>query len=150
MILGKKAISEVLGALLMITITVSAFTLFYLYSVGLFGQLQGAQPQQVYVDKIALEFYDWTTPAQLKMEIRNVGSSNIIIKAVYIASNNVTTITWGSPPNTCTSGILPVQASCLLQLTAPSGLTVGVAYSVIIATARGGQIRLSATVGQIG
>lgn len=148
MILGKRAISEVLGALLMITITVSAFTGFYLYTVGLFGRLQGAQPQQVYVDKIAFEFYDWTNPAQLKVEIRNVGSSNIIIKAVYIASDNITT--WDNPPYTCNNGNLPVEASCLVQLTAPSGLTVGIAYSVVFATARGGQMRLSATVGQSG
>jgi flagellin-like protein len=155
MILGKRAVSEILGALLMITITVAAFTVFYLYSVGVFGQLQGAQPQQPYVDRIALEFYDWTDSSSahlLKMEIRNVGSSNIIIRAVYINANNVTTITWGSAPNTCPSGNLAVQASCLLQLTQPSGLnlTPGIAYSVVFSTARGGQIRLSATFGQTG
>jgi len=152
MILGKRAVSELLAALLVITITVAGFTVFYLYSVGLFGQLQGAQPQQPYVDRIALEFYDWTNPAQLKMEIRNVGSSNVVIRAVYINANNVTTITWGSAPNTCPSGNLAVQASCLLQLTQPSGLnlTPGIAYSVVFSTARGGQIRLSATFGQTG
>jgi hypothetical protein len=155
MILGKRAVSEILAALLMITITVACFTVFYLYSVGLFGQLQGAQPQQSYVDRIALEFYDWTQPATLKMEIRNVGSSNIIIKAVYIDGINVTTITWGNSPNTCPSGNLPVEATCLVQLTPPGGLNLsaaddGMSYSVVFATARGGQIRLSATVGQTG
>jgi flagellin-like protein len=157
MILGKRAISEVLGALLMIMITVTAFTLFYVYTAGVFGQLQGAQPQQPYVDRIALEFYDWTS-SPLKMEIRNVGSSNVIIKAAYIAGINVTKITWSSQPgssSTCPNGNnMPVQATCLVQLTPPPpselALTDGISYSVVLSTARGEQISLSATFGQVG
>jgi flagellin-like protein len=156
MILGKRAVSEILGALLMITITVAGFTVFYVYTVGLFGQLQGAQPQQPYVDRIALEFYDWTS-APLKMEIRNVGSSTVIIKAVYIAGINSTkSWIWNSAlggSNTCPNGnSMPVQATCLVQLTPPSVLTLtaGISYSVVFSTARGEQISLSATFGQVG
>ena len=150
MVLDKKAVAEIIAALLMITITISCFVVFYLYSVGLFGQLQGAQVQQSYSDTITLEFYDWTNPATLKIEVRNVGSTNIVIRAIYIAANNITAITWGTPPNTCTGGNLPVQATCLIQLPAPGGLTAGTSYSVVLATSRGALVRLTATVGQIG
>ena len=150
MALGKKAVAEIIAALLMITITISCFVVFYLYSVGLFGQLTGAQVQQSYSDTISLEFYDWTNPATLKMEVRNVGSTNIVIRAIYIAANNITSITWGTSPNTCTGGNLPVQATCLIQLPAPGGLTLGTSYSVVLATSRGALVRMSATVGQVG
>ena len=150
MILGKRGIAEIVAALLMISITVSCFLLFYIYSVGLFGQLQGTTVQQSYSDSIALEFYDWTNPSTLKIEVRNVGSTNIAIRAIYVASQNITSITWGIPPNTCAGGTLKVQATCLIQLSGLSGFTGGTSYSVVLATTHDALVHLSATVGQLG
>ena len=42
---GRKGVSEVVAAMLLITITIAAATIFYIYSSGLLGSLTGAQPQ---------------------------------------------------------------------------------------------------------
>ena len=86
------------------------------------------------------------------MQIRNVGSSNLVIKDVFISANLISSgsITWGAAPNTCPNGNLPVQASCLLSLPSPGGMTSGIAYSVVFVTATGARIGFSATYGHLG
>lgn len=148
--MGKRAVSQTVAAMMMLALTVSGFIILYAYAVGLFGSLQGGGPQQPFVDNIALEYFDWTDKTGvLKMQIRNVGSSNIIIKDVFIAGNLTTGITWGTAPNTCPSGNLPVQAACLVQLPCPSGLTNGMAYSVVFVTSSGAQMSFRVTKGQL-
>lgn len=135
---------------MLIAISVTGSFLLYAYAAGVFGSLQAGQPKQSYMDQIALEFYDWTDPSVLKLQVRNVGSANIQIVDIVISGTIVTTVTWG----TCTSGSLPVQASCFIQLTTPGSLLPtlrsGYAYSVSIITSSGGKISFSAVYQQTG
>ena len=142
--LGRKGISNVVAAMLLILISVSGATLLYTYASGVFGPLQGAQPQQSYMEQVALEYYNWTgpNPAPLQIRMRNVGSASILIKDVFISGTIVpaTSISWGAQ---CTNGVLSVQSSCLVTLPAPSALTPGVAYSVSFVSSTGGKTTFS-------
>ena len=76
---GRKGISELVAALIMVMIVMAGAIIVYVYSSGMLGSLQGAQPQQgQYTNQIALEYYDWTrtlspTLQTLKLTLRNVG-----------------------------------------------------------------------------
>lgn len=147
---GKKGVSEILAAMLLITITVSASVLFYVYSSGLLGSLTGAQPQSgQYSNQVTLEFYDWTTITTLTLTIRNVGSGLANIAAYYVNGVKVIPVTGG-----CTTiTTLQPQRSCKVILTIPvtlNGQSVlsGVAYLVKIVTKDGGIFSYSCIAGQ--
>jgi hypothetical protein len=149
--LGRRAISNVIAVMLLLLISVTGATILYVYASGIFGSLQGAQPQQSYMEHIALEYYDWTT-SPLQIRIRNVGSANILIKDVFISGTIVTSITWGQGNDTCQNAFLPVRSSCLVQIVPPVSLTFqpGVAYSVSFVSSTGGKTTFSAIYGQTG
>ena len=148
---GRRGVSNIIAVMILVAISVTGSLLFYAYVSGVFGQLQGAQPKQAYMDQIALEFYDWTT-STLKVQIRNVGSSNIRIVSVYIAGKNVTNIVWGNSPDTCTGGNLPVQKGCYIELTKPTALALqpGFSYPITLITYSGAKISFSAVYTQTG
>jgi flagellin-like protein len=146
--IGKKGVSEILAATLLITITVSAATIFYLYSSNLLGSLTGAQPQSgQYSNQITLEYYDWTTLTALILTVRNVGSGLANIAAYYVNGLKVT----ATGPCTSTATLKP-QQSCQVTLTIPAvlGQTIlsGVAYSVRVVTNNGGVFSYSCIAGQ--
>lgn len=149
---GNRGISEVVAALMLVSITVAAAILIYVYSSGLLGSLQAAQPQQgQYTNQISLEFYDWTIggcpPCQtLNLTVRNVGSGLSTVAAYYVSGVKITT-TAGS----CTTvGVLKPQNSCSVKLTIPGSLTItpGVAYLVKVATKDGGVFAYNCIAGQ--
>ena len=89
---GKKAVSEIVAATLLITITVAASVIFYVYSSNLLGSLTGTQPQSgLYSNQITLEYYDWTTLSSLILTVRNVGSGLANIAAFYVNGLKPTT-----------------------------------------------------------
>ncbi|MGD0175542.1 MAG: archaellin/type IV pilin N-terminal domain-containing protein [Candidatus Bathyarchaeia archaeon] len=146
---GKKGVSEVVAAMLLITITIAAATIFYVYSSGLLGSLTGAQPQSgQYSNSITLEFYDWTTLTTLNLTVRNVGSGLANIAAYYVSGTKVT----ASGACTSTTTLQP-QKSCLVKLTIPAALNgqtvlTGVAYLVKVVTKDGGIFVYSCIAGQ--
>lgn len=155
---GKKGVSEVVAAMLLITITVAASIIFYVYSSGLLGSLTGAQPQSgQYSNQITLEYYDWTSLNSLKLTVRNVGSGFAKISAYYVNGVKV-----APSPGGCTtvSTLYPqtstLTSSCTVTLTISGspprlgGQTVltGVAYLVKIATTDGGLFSYSCIAGQ--
>lgn len=154
--LGRRAISNVIAVMLLLLIAVTGTAIFYVYASGIFGLLQGAQPQQSYMEHIALEYYNWTASSNflLQIRIRNVGSANILIKDIFISGTNVTRITWGQGNDTCQTAFLslPIRSSCLVIITPPSSLTFqsGVAYSVSFVSSTGGKTTFSPIYGQTG
>jgi flagellin-like protein len=144
--IGKKGVSEILAATLLITITVSAATIFYLYSSNLLGSLTGAQPQSgQYSNQITLEYYDWTKLTNLTLTVRNVGSGLANIAAYYVNG-----IKYTPTGGTCTStATLQPQQSCKVTLTIAAGSALsGVAYSVRVVTKDGGVFSYSCIAGQ--
>jgi flagellin-like protein len=156
--MGKRGISEIVAALMLISIAVAASIIIYVYSSGLLGSLQGAQPQQgQYTNQITLEFYNWTTLNTLKLTLRNTGSGLAVFAAFYVTGNKValkagSTCTTISATTTITASstisTLKPQSACgaILDLT---GLTIsrGLAYSVKVVTKDGGVFSYSCIAG---
>jgi len=164
---GKRAVSELVAVMMLVSITVAAAFVIYVYSSGLLGSLTGAQPQTgLYTNQITLEYYDWTTSpccTTLKLTIRNVGSGLANIAAYYVSGKPITypssticssvsvsaTVAVTTTVTSVTS-LLP-QASCTVTLTLPTtGLTItpGFAYEVKIVTNNGGVFAYSCVAGQ--
>jgi len=154
--MGKRGISEIVAALILISIVVAASIVIYVYSSGLLGSLQGASPQQgEYTNQITLEFYDWTSLNTLKLTLRNTGSGLAVFAAFYVSGSEValktgSTCTTISATITASSTIstLKPQSSCttILDLT---GLTIsaGLAYPVKVVTKDGGVFSYSCIAG---
>jgi hypothetical protein len=156
--MGKKGLSEIVAAMILITIVVAASIIIYVYSSGLLGSLQGARPQQgQYTNQITLEFYDWTSLNTLKLTLRNTGSGLAVFAAFYVAGNKValkggSTCTTVSATTIITASstisTLKPQYSCtaILDLT---GLTIspGLAYAVKVVTQDGGVFSYSCIAG---
>jgi archaellum component FlaF (FlaF/FlaG flagellin family) len=160
--IGKRGVSEIAAAMLLITIAVAASIIIYVYSSGLMGSLQGAQPQQgQYTNQITLEYYDWTANASgtydsslhtLKVTLRNTGSGLAVFAAFYVSGQAValksgSTCTIFNATSTVT---LQPQSSCVAILGIPSGFTIsaGFAYAVRIVTRDGGVFSYSCIAGR--
>jgi hypothetical protein len=150
--IGKRGVSEIAAAMLLITIAVAASIIIYIYSSGLLGSLQGAQPQRgAYTNQITLEYYDWSNLTTLKLTLRNTGSGLAVLAEFYVSGEAVG-LKGGSTcaivNATSTTTIRP-QDSCLAVLDT-SALTIsrGVAYSVRVVTIDGGAFSYSCIAGQ--
>jgi hypothetical protein len=133
-------VSEVVGALLMIALAVTAGVVVYIYSSGLIGSLQGSKVQQPYLETITLDYYQWemesTANGTLMLDLRNTGSTQVTLADFFIASNPVTPC-FGSG---CSSAQdLKVNAPAMNVTLTYSGLslTQGVSYNVRVVTKDG-------------
>jgi len=140
-VLSRKGISEIVGALLVVCITVSAATLFAAYASGLMGSLQ-RPVSQPYTEQLTLDYYNWpcpsgncysSSPGALTIIIRNDGAATITLSADFFMQGmkNTTDVT----PTSCNT--LQIQSSCTLTFSVPSGLTAllssnggGIAYMI--------------------
>jgi hypothetical protein len=157
--MGKRGISEIAAAMLLITIAVAASIIIYIYSSGLLGSLQGAGPQQgQYTNQIVLEYYDWSKLSQLVITLRNVGSGIAVFAAFYVSGTSVepatgstcfaigATVSFTSSVATITT--LNPSFSCKAVLNVPFTVTSGLAYIVKVATRDGGVFSFSCIAGK--
>jgi len=89
---NNRSVSEVVGALLMITLAVTAGVLVYVYSSGLMGSLYGAKVQQPYVEHLSLDYYKWSlgsTSGNVTLKLRNTGSAQVTLADFFIAGNQI-------------------------------------------------------------
>jgi hypothetical protein len=162
---AKKGIAEYVAVLLLIIITVAGTIILYVYSSGLMGSLQGAQPQKPYAQMITVEYYDWTTTASgtsdptlhhLQIIIRNVGSGIAVLSEFFVSGVKITTpITGTCTTYTSTTKGLPPQGSnsCTAILTIPNTgvtqtITSGIAYPVKVVTGDGSVFAYSLVAGR--
>lgn len=126
--LNRKAVSPVIATLLMIAIAVAAAILVYVWSMGLIGGLTGGGGQQV-KEQLMMDAYAWPTTG-LTMYMRNVGSTDITIAAIYVQ---------GVVASTGLSITVPVQALSQVTVGSVSGITLtsGVSYTLKIVTITG-------------
>jgi flagellin-like protein len=139
-LLNKRGISEVVGALLMIALAITGGIIVYVYSSGLIGSLQGSKVQQPYSEHIALDYYQWnmesSTDGTLTLDLRNTGSTHVILADFFIASNPVTPC-FGTG---CSAGPdLNVNTPAMNVTLTYSGLNFaqGVSYNIRVVTATG-------------
>ena len=85
----RKAVSPVIATLLIVAIAVAAAIITYVWSMGLLGGLMGTGGQQT-KEQLIVEFYDWKDLATIKFSLRNVGSVNCLIAAVYLEGEDLT------------------------------------------------------------
>jgi len=159
---GKKGISELVAAMLLILIAIAGGIIVYVYSSGMLGSLQAAQPQQSYANTIALEYYDWSKATTdyaknhvLKVILRNVGSGRGILADFFINGTQVTltAATNATYPSTCaqfTTSSLNPQATCTAYLIIPANLVKpGYGYTLKVITRDGSVQAFSIIAGRI-
>jgi flagellin-like protein len=142
---GRKGISELVAALIMILIVMAGAIIVYVYSSGMLGSLQGAQPQQSYTDHISLEYYDWTKLTTLNITVRNTGTSVLTMVDFFVGNStwnfnlnpsNSSRVVFGSGCNS-PAGQLNPQSVCKIALKNIPTLTRGSGYFVKIITRTG-------------
>jgi len=138
---SRKAISEIISALLVVCITVSAATLFAAYASGIMGSLL-VPVSQPYTEQLTLDYYNWATVANgPTLTIRNDGAATITLGDFFLQGvKNTTDLTTSNCPSP-NAYVFPVQSSCTLTFPIPTGLSVtsGFAYTVKL-VARDGTI----------
>ena len=144
--MNKRAVAEVIGALLMIALAETGGVIVYVYSSGLMGPLQGAKVQQPYLEKISLSYYQWNLASgNLTLKLRNSGSTQLTLADFFIAGNKTApSLTTNPHPNLLNPDCLAL--ALVISVNAPacwvtlhSGLTFaqGVAYNVRVVTKDG-------------
>jgi len=142
--------------MLMISIVVAGAVVVYVYSSGLLGSLQGAQPQKPYTNQVTLEYYSWSSSNlhSLNLTLRNTGSGQTVLADFFV---NGTSVTLSSTTGSCytytttTTHLLP-GTTCVAVLTIPATMTItaGYAYSVRLVTIDGSVFTYTLTAGQSG
>lgn len=142
--LNNRGISEIVATLMIITIAIAGGIIVYVYSSGIFGSLQGAQPQQSYTDHISLEYYDWTKMTSLDITVRNTGTSVLTIVDFFVGNSTWNMRVDPAGPSVvfgagCSSpkGQLNPQGVCKITLTNIPTLTRSSGYALKIITRTG-------------
>lgn len=142
--LSRRGTSEIIAVMLLIVITVTASIMMYVYVSGLMGRLQGIATRQPYIERVALEYYDWTNPSTLKLTLRNVGAATVVMSDFFI--NGVSQSQSG-----CTGNLAPQSGVCTATIT-PAGpilpIQMGTTYIVKIVTNDGAVFSYSCVPGQ--
>jgi flagellin-like protein len=125
--LNRKAVSPVIAVLLMIAIAVAAAILVYVWSMGLIGTLQTGGGQQVR-EQVELDAYDWkTTAGTLNLYLRNVGSTDVSVAAVYVEGVQ----DWTG------ASVISIHSLITLGVSTGTSLTSGAAYTIKVVTVTG-------------
>jgi hypothetical protein len=120
----------------MISLAVVAGVVVYVYASGLMGPLQGGKVQQPYIEKITLDYYQWSinsTGGTLLLMLRNTGSAQLTLAnpCCFIA---------GQPTNStnkCGSGLNVNAAACQVTIYTGPTFTQGMSYNVRVVTSDG-------------
>nr|MDO8134759.1 hypothetical protein [Candidatus Njordarchaeum guaymaensis] len=137
----RKALSPVIATLLMVAIAVAAAIITYVWSMGLLGGLMGTGGSQT-KEQVIIEAYDWTATGTLKFVLRNVGSAQVEIAAIYLEGNSL-----GAAASTVTIG-----STVAYSLTVPGTITItsGASYVLKVISATGGTFTFSVVAGKAG
>ena len=146
---SRKGVSEIISALLIICITVSAATLFAAYASGLMGKIQPPVASQPYTEQFSVEYYNWNTLSSLTFDLRNTGEATVnLATADYYLSGVQQACSSGScvtnpSGGTCTStsAVAPATACLITLAPSPSGsYSSGIAYVLKIVLTKDGAI----------
>jgi FlaG/FlaF family flagellin (archaellin) len=141
---SKKAVSQVIAALLLIAISVAAAVLVYVFSIGLLGSLQSTGGQQA-KQQLIMEAYNWITPTSLVLTVRNVGPAGVQVADIFINGVSQGTFVLGG---SFTSSALGVGSMGTITITPGGTYNNGVAYVIKIVSIDGAVFSYSAICGQ--
>jgi len=138
---SRKGVSEIIAALLVIMITISAGTLFAAYASGLMGGMQKQMTAQPYIEQISSEYYNWNTVSSLTVDVRNTGAATINLQTAdyYLGGNLIPSgsvaVTVCATPSAVTPG-----TACTVTLSglSTSSYSIGVAYVLKIVLTKDG------------
>ena len=146
---NNRAISEVIAAMLLIAIAVSAAILLYVFAIGLLGSL-GTGGGSETKDELILEAYNFPVAGPVVISMRDVGPSSINIGGADFFVNGVKA-TLGAPSSgtSCVGATLtPTQAcAAILTLGTMSSLVWGSSYPLRVVTPDGGVFSYPVTAG---
>ena len=129
----QQAVSPVIAVLLMIAIAVAAAILVYVWSMGLIGTLTSGGGTQVR-EQVIMDAYNWNASTDdLVVYLRNVGSADVIVDAVYAGGQDVST-----DMDFTLTVLGPVDVVTVNPVAAGGTYTEGVSYTVKIITKTGG------------
>ena len=118
----------------MIAIAVAASILVYVWSMGLIGTLTTGGGSQTR-EQVIVDAYAWNATGDMTLYLRNVGSAEVILDAVYVG---------GNVASTDMASTLPVLGPVETIVVTPTGTyTSGVAYTVKAITKTGGVFTFS-------
>ena len=142
---AKRAVAQVIAALLLIAIAVAAAVLLYVFSIGLLGGLGTIGGQQM-SEQLMLEAYSWSSTI-ITGSFRNVGSSAIPLGQADVFVNGITA---GHPGGACTGLLLAPQQGCAFIITTTGAYVTGTTYSMKVVTPVGGVFSYPVTCGATG
>jgi flagellin-like protein len=139
---NRRAVSQVIAALLLVAIAVSAAILLYVFSIGLIGGLQTGGGEQVR-QQLIMEAYDWTALGTLKIWVRNIGATEIVLGDMFVNGLAVNFVI----PTEC-NNTFKIQQSCRIIINQfLATITPGITYSLRIVTIDGAVFSYPVTAG---
>jgi hypothetical protein len=124
-------VSEIIAALLVVCITVSAGTLFAAYASGLMGRILNPVTSQPYTEQFSVEYYNWNTLSSLIVDVRNTGVAtvNLATADYYLSGIKLTTAPTFSCVSPATSTAVAPVGVCNLTWSLTAGsYSSGIAY----------------------
>jgi len=132
--LNKLGVSPVIAVLLLVVISVIAGTLLYVWLTGYMGTLQTGVGTEQLKEKIKIEGVGYDGVALLTVYVRNIGDTEVTLKAVYVYDASGTVVAADTDEDVALDpgdvGTIPETG---LSYTLSSGKT----YTVKVVTQRG-------------
>lgn len=146
---NNRGVSEVIAAMLLIAIAVSAAILLYVFAIGLLGSLGSGGGSQT-KEELILEAYNFPVAGPIAISMRNVGPNSINIGGADFFVNGVKA-TLGAPSSgtSCVGATLTPTQACagILTLGTMSSLVWGASYPLRVVTPDGGVFSYPITAG---
>ncbi|HXZ90732.1 MAG TPA: archaellin/type IV pilin N-terminal domain-containing protein [Candidatus Dormibacteraeota bacterium] len=146
---SRRGVSEIIAALLVVCITVSAATLFAAYASGLMGSLLTTVTQP-YTEQFSVEYYNWNTLSSLSVDVRNTGVAtvNLATADYYLSGIQLTTAPTFSCVSPATSTAVAPSGACSLTWSLTAGsYSSGIAYVLKIVLRDGATFTFSIVAG---
>jgi len=128
----------------MVAIAVAAAIITYVWSMGLLGGLMGTGGSQT-KEQLIVEAYDWTATGTLKFVLRNVGSAQVEVAAIYLEGNSL-----GALASTVTIGSTVAYSLSVPATIGTTTITSGASYVLKVISATGGTFTFSVVAGKAG
>jgi hypothetical protein len=131
---SKRAFSAVIASLILMLLAVAAGVVVYAYVMGWIG---GATTNPRQTGHLSFDTL-YANSTAIKMAIRNMGGTNLVLDQIYVNGNNVT--------STCTppiSGLSTLSPQGVVSLVVNYTMTSGVYYDVQVACKDGTTISQS-------